>query len=270
MSYRPYIIKITGSAQAKEGKHYIQNLVAGSVSDGSITSKHELNYDSKKHAIIGDVIFDKRLRAVPYATYVSNGSVGIPEGAKPGTDFSVCPGFYPAFAYFKEYINELLSSLDVPIDERVKDLYYNGLYISAFSVLELFLSDLLMCGVFWKEEYYTRALIKLGVKERADQFVVEEKLRNAVYSKVFHRFDEVDEIFRSVFGFGFPDWTELDEKIEERHNIIHRFALSKQDRMVVCDASHEDVEKLIQIICRFVEKMKTLCGLSEREIEALG
>lgn len=269
MSFRPYIIEITGSAQATEGKHYVQNLVAGSASDGSIIIENELNYDPKKHTIIGNVVFDKKLRAVPYATYVANGSVGIPKGARPGTDFSICPGFYPAFAYFKEYINELRGCLDVTVDTRVKDLYYNGLYIATFSILELFLCDLLMCGVFWKEEYYLRALIKFGVKERPDQFVVEEKLRNAVYSKVFHRFEEIEDIFCSVFGFGFPNRQELDEKIESRHNIIHRFALSKQDRMIVRDASHESVKGLILTICQFVEEMKILCGLSESEREAL-
>lgn len=269
MSYRPYIIEISGSAQAKEGKHYVQNLVAGSVSDGSIISKNELNYDPKKHSVIGDVVFNKKLRAVPYATYVANGSVEIPKGAKPGTDFSICPGFYPAFAYFKEYINELRASLDVSVDGRVKDLFYNGLYISSFSVLELFLCDFLMCGVFYSEEYYSRALVKFGVQERTDQFVVEEKLRSAVYGKVFHRFGEIEEIFLSVFGFGFPDWKELEDKIGTRHDIIHRFALSKEDRMIVRDASHEDVKELILTIRRFVEEMKNLCRLSVSERAAL-
>ena len=48
-----------------------------------------------------------RPRAVPYALYVANGSVGIQEGAGPDVDLSCCPGFSPAFAYFYEYIEEV-------------------------------------------------------------------------------------------------------------------------------------------------------------------
>lgn len=259
MGFREYRIEITGNAHAKEGKHYAQNWAAGSVSDGEAVQMDRLGYDSKKHSITGNVVFDKHLRAVPYACYVANGSVDIDRTMDPNADFSCCSGFDPAFSYFNEYIADLRSSLDVPIDERVAELYYNGLYISAFGILELFLCDFLLCGVFWKEGYYLNALTKLGVKLRPDQFLVEEKIKNAIYNKVFHRFDEIQDIFDFVFGFGFPDWTELDKRIDRRHNIIHRFALSKENRMVVDYATREDVEDLIQTIEKFVEDMKVLC-----------
>ena len=260
MSFRGYRIDISGNAHAKEGKHYAQNWVAGSVSDGKAVQMDRLGYDSKKHNITGNVVFDKHLRAVPYANYVAYGSVDIDRTVDPNADFSCCPGFSPAFSYFYEYITDLRSGLDVPIDERVAELYYNGLYINAFGILELFLCDFLLCGVFWKEEYYLNALTKLNVKLRPDQFLVEEKIKNVVYSKVFHRFEEIQDIFDSVFGFGFPDWTELDKRIERRHNFIHRFALSKENRMVVDYATREDVEDLIQTIEMFVEDMKVLCA----------
>lgn len=260
MSFRPYIIQVSGSVVAKEGKHYTQNWVAYACSEGDI-EQTPFVYSEKKHSIIGDVFFDKKRRAVPYAHYVANGSVGIQDGAGPDVDLSCSPGFYPAFAYFKEYIEEIRKGLDILVEEKIRDLYLNGLYIEAFSVLELFLCDFLMCGVFLKETYYQNALCVLGVGENPDQYVVEEKIKNVVYRKVFHNFDVVEELFLNIFDFGFPDWKELKKRIYRRHNIVHRYALSNKDRMTVCDATSDDVKDLIETIVVFVEDMKMVCGM---------
>jgi hypothetical protein len=259
MSFRPYIIQVSGSVVAKEGKHYTQNWVACACSEGNIELTPFV-YSEKKHSIIGDVFFDKKRRAVPYALYVANGSVGIQEGAGPDVDLSCYPGFYPAFAYFYEYIEEVRMGVDVLVEERIRDMYLNGLYIGAFSVLELFLCDFLLCGVFFKEAYYQNALRMLGVGENPDQYVVEEKIKNVVYRKVFHNFEEVEELFQGIFDFGFPDWKEFKKRIYRRHNIVHRYALSNKDRMTVCDATSDDVRDLIETIGVFVEDMKACAG----------
>lgn len=259
MSFRPYFIQVSGSVVAKEGKHYTQNWVALACSEGNIEQTRFV-YSEKKHSIIGDVFFDKKRRAVPYALYVANGSVRIHEGAGPDVGLSCCPGFYPAFAYFNEYIEEIRNCLDIQLEERIRDLYLNGLYIEAFSVLELFLCDFLMCGVFFKETYYQNALSVLGVGENPDQYIVEEKIKNVVYHIVFHNFKDVEDLFRGIFDFGFPDWNELKERIYRRHNIVHRYALSNKDRMTVCDATSDDVRDLIETIIVFVEDMKRVCG----------
>ena len=260
MSFRPYIIRVSGSVVAKEGKHYTQNWVACACSEGNI-EQTPFVYSEKKHSIIGDVFFDKKRRAVPYALYVANGSVGIQENAGSDVDISCCPGFYPAFAYFNEYIGEIRNGLDIQVEEKIRDLYLNGLYVGAFSVLELFLCDFLMCGVFFKETYYQNALRVLGVGENPDQYVVEEKIKNVVYRKVFHNFEDVEKLFRDIFDFGFPDWKELNKRIYRRHNIVHRYSLSNKDRMTVCDATSDDVRDLIKTIGVFVEDMKGVCGV---------
>ena len=257
MSFRPYIIQVSGSVVAKEGKHYAQDWVACACSEGNI-EQTPFVYSEKKHSIIGDVFFDKKRRAVPYAHYVADGTVGIQEGAGPDVDLTCCPGFYPAFAYFNESIEEIRNCLDIQVKEQIRDLYLNGLYIGAFSVLELFLCDFLMCGVFFKETYYQNTLCVLGVGENPDQYVVEEKIKNVVYRKVFHNFEDVEKLFRGIFDFGFPDWKELNKRIYRRHNIVHRYALSNRDRMTVCDATYDDVRDLIETIEEFVEDMKSL------------
>ena len=106
------------------------------------------------------------------------------------------------------------------------------------------------------------------MKANADQYTIEKKIKDVIFHKVFHRFDDIKKIYNSIFGFGFPDFKNLNEKIHKRHNIVHRFALSNLDRMTVCNASYDDVESLIMTIVRFVEDMTDECGLSleEREI----
>ena len=265
MSYRPYIISVSGNVVAKEGKNYTQTWVAGACGNESSIGLNPGNYDEDRHAIIGDLILSKKKRAVPYAMYVANGSVGVDREACSGTDLRCSPGFYPAFAYFKEYITEIQNALKCPVCDEIKNLFYNGLYLSSFSVLELFLCDFLLCGVFSLKKYYERALAALDITGSVDQFEVEKRIKDKVYNTVFHRFDDVETLFINTFDFGFPDYQELKKRIYRRHNIVHRFSLSNWDRMTVCDASVGDVSSLVEVIIFFVEEMKNACGLSEEE-----
>ena len=226
-------------------------------------------YDENQHEVFGNLVLDKQKRAVPYAMYFSHGDVGIADEAKSGTDLCCSPGFFPAFAYFREYITEIEDSLKVHVCDEIKELYYNGLYISAFSVLELFLCDFLLCGVFTNDRCYAKALIILKIKDEADQYKIEKGIKDTVYKKVFHRFGEVEKIFKAIFDFDFPNYDELKKYIHKRHNIVHRYALSNQDRMTVCNASYEDVANLIKTIEGFVDEMINLCGLSLSEKEYL-
>lgn len=269
MSYRPYSINVSGSIIAIEGKNYTQSWVAGACRN-EVSINHDSGvYDEELHAITGDLILNRQKRAVPYAMYVARGSVGVDDEACPGTDLVCSPGFYPAFAYFKEYITEILFALGSPVRDEIKDLYYNGLYISAFGILELFLCDFLLCGVFSCEKYYERALVALDVTGAVDQLEVEKTIKDKVYNTVFHRFDDIKTLFTRTFDFGFPDYQELKKRIYRRHNIVHRFSLSNWDRMTVCDASVGDVSSLVEVIILFVEEMKFVCGLSEEEKSCL-
>ena len=271
MSYHPYIIEVSGNIIAKEGKNYTQGWTASSKADINLTNAltYPSVYDENKHMILGNLVLDKKTRAVPYATFFARGDVGITDETKFGTDLYCSPGFFPAFAYFKEYIKEIEDCLKIVVGDEIKELYYNGLYISAFSVLELFLCDFLLCGVFANDRYYTKALIKLKIKDDSDQYKVEKAIKDTVNRRVYHRFRDVEKLFIAIFDFGFPNYDELKKQIYRRHNIVHRYALSNRDRMTVCAASHEDVAKLIESIVGFVDDMMNLCGLCLSEKEYL-
>lgn len=51
MSFRPYIIQVSGSVVAKEGKHYTQNWVACACSEGNI-EQTSFVYSEKKRLLI--------------------------------------------------------------------------------------------------------------------------------------------------------------------------------------------------------------------------
>ncbi len=268
MSYRPYLITVSGNILAKEGKNYAQNWVARTCWNPNAHFSRGV-YDEHRHSIAGELIFDKSMRAAPYAIYVANGAVGIAADAVEGTDLSCAPGYYPAFAYFNEYIKEIRDVLQDPVSERVSVPFYNGLYCSAFSVLELFLCDFLLCGVFGKDVCFRRALETLGISDNTDQFDIEKRTKDIIYHKVFHRFSEIKKLYKSILGFPFPDSTELEVFLHKRHNIVHRFALSSIDRMRVCNASYVDVMALIETICKFVDGLKGVCGLTDEEMRCL-
>lgn len=262
MSYRPYLIEVSGSIIAKEGKNYTQGWVAHSDVKSVIDDTIKPIYNLKLHSFSGNLFLDKNTRAVPYAHYVAKEDVIVEENVNSDVDLSCSSGFFPAFAYFGEYIKDIRTALDNPLDEGIDYLYYNGLYVSAFSILELFLCDFLMCGVFSSESYFMNALTSLNIADTADRYDIENKIKNVIFKKVFHKFNDIKCIFNSVFGFGFPDYTLLNQKIHRRHNIVHRFSLSNYDRMTVCNASYDEVLDLIRVITIFVEEMKGLCNLN--------
>ena len=258
MSYRPYIIEVKGDVIAKEGCHYAQDWVAMTASEYcNQMGAYEYAYDESTHSVIGDLYLTLKMRAAPYAIYCAAKDVAVAADNQ-YADVAAAPGFLPAFLYFDEYINQIKCDLDIQVPDRIRALYYNGLYVSVFSVLELFLNDVLLCGIFSNESYYYNAMSEFGFSEPVDQFEIENKIKEKITKIVFHRFDKVSKIYKSILGFKLPNTKELKNKIHRRNNIVHRYALTNIDRMQVCDASYDDIINLIDIVVQFVEQLKSL------------
>lgn len=261
MSFRPYIIEVKGDVVAKEGCHYAQDWVAMSASEFcDKIGLYEYVYDKDSHSVNGDLILSLKLRAAPYAIYCAAKNVSVVSDNR-NADVAAAPGFLPAFLYFDEYINQIKCDLDIQVPDRIRALYYNGLYVSVFSVLELFLNDVLLCGIFSNESYYYNAISVFGFSEPVDQFEIENKIREKITKIVFHRFDKVSKIYKSILGFKLPNTKELKNMIHRRNNIVHRYAITNIDRMRVCDASCDDITHLIDVVVKFVEQMKSLVNI---------
>jgi hypothetical protein len=261
MSFRPYIIEVKGDVVAKEGCHYAQDWVAMSASEFcDKIGLYEYVYDKDSHSVNGDLILSLKLRAAPYAIYCAAKNVSVVSDNR-NADVAAAPGFLPAFLYFDEYIAQIRHDLEILVPDEIRALYYNGLYVSVFSILELFLNDLLLCGIFSNELYYNNAIRKYNLSESDDQFEIENRIREEIMRIVFHQFDKVRKIYESILGIEFPDTKELDNMIHRRNNIVHRYAITNIDRMRVCDASCDDITHLIDVVVKFVEQMKSLVNI---------
>ena len=258
MSYRPYIIEVKGDVVAKEGCHYAQDWVAMTASEYcDQMGAYEYTYDKDSHSVTGDLYLTLKRRAAPYAVYCAAKNVAVSADNR-YADVAAAPGFLPAFSYFKEYMAQIKHHLDIQVPDEIRASYYNGLYVSVFSILELFLNDFLLCGIFSNEVFYNNAICKIGLSESVDQFEIENKIRETITKIVFHQFDKVRKVYKSILGLELPNSKELENKIHRRNNIVHRYALTNIDRMQVCDASYDDIMSLIDIAVQFVEQLKSL------------
>lgn len=262
---RNYIIEVTGDVIAKEGVHYAQSWTAGgstSWSDEHNDERAKYQYEKRTHSVNSNLILDMTRRAVPYASYVSYGETILEGNNSPKTDLICCPGYYPAVSYFKEYISLIEKELSIDVPPSVRDTYYRGLFVDTFSVIELFLSDYILCGIFSDEECFSNALknIELNLENNPSPIDIENKIRNYLTDTVvFHRFDKVSKLYNQILGCSLPDTSKLQGFTYKRDNFVHRYNLSNQDRMTVCKATQDDVRALMNECVEFVSNMYVEC-----------
>lgn len=261
MSFSPYIIEVKGDVIVKEGCHYAQDWVAMTASEYcNHMGAYEYNYDENTHSVKGNLYLTLKMRAAPYATYCAAKNISVTADNR-NVDVAAAPGFLPAFLYFNEYIAQIKDDLNIQVPDVIRAIYYNSLYVNVFSILELFLNDILLCGIFSNESYYDNAISKLNFSESVNQFEIENKIKEEITKIVFHQFEKVSKIYESILGFKLPDTKELKNKIHRRNNIVHRYAITNIDRMRVCDASYDDIISLIDIVVQFVKQIKVLVRL---------
>lgn len=246
-----YVIEVKGSIISEEGNQYAQGWAAGSVGGANKTIWEKERYDDVTHSFNSDLRLNRKCRAVPYAYYVAYGDAGIRESSSVYADLSCCEGYSPAFLYLEEYLKEIEGVFSEDIPASVKEVCYNGLYVSTFSVLELFLCDFLLCGIFSDGGNYKRAVSHFCEKDTMTAIEIENRIKKTITRLVFHRFDKIRDLYWEVLIISFPDTENLNRLIYKRHNIVHRYALSNIDRMTVCDACEEDIICLIQEIKAF-------------------
>lgn len=252
-----YTITVKGRIIVKEGLHYAQGWGAkgiASLDNGdncfeSIESK-PIAYDVISHSIDSDLIIDKESRLTPYATYCAEGGLAVASGKLcPNVDVSCTPGYYPAIRYYHQNIGEIRRSLCTEVPVRVEDAFLRGLYISVFSVFELFLCDYLLCGIFNVEGCYERAVVRFNKGKADDPDRTERKIMKSVNKEVFHRFDDVKDIFEEVLNKVLPiSNEEFKIELDKRNDLVHRFVFAKENHMNIVSVTREEVEVLI---CKF-------------------
>lgn len=251
-----YLIKVKGNILANDKLHFAQGWACYGKSE---PTHDDSNYyfDEKNHNIESDLILNETRRAVPYAVYLSEKGISIESTG----DISCCPGYQPALEYYKENIAKTLNFLNIEYDNEITQTIYKSLFIDVFSILELLLSDLILCLIYSNEIIFNNAkdyFINKPTNKKNNNNVemIEQKVHNFFFKNVvYHKFDEVKKIYKKLIGIEIPNFSKLKICLYKRNNIVHRYSFSNIDRMGVTIISKDDVKKLIEFSDNFVNEL---------------
>lgn len=251
-----YIIEVKGEIIANELTHYAQNWVCGACTlDQSTIDNYQ--YDRDSHSVHGNLILNSLKRAVPYAIYYTNKGIA----ATSSGDISASPGYIAAEQYYKNniaFIQEQLCMAYTVCDKLLQTLY-KGLFMDIFSILELFLSDVLLCMIYSNETIYKNALNYYKLNKCNNHLMVydlEKKMHNFFFTEIiYHRFNTVNKLFLKIANINIPNYRKLEKYLHKRNNIVHRYSLSNIDRMRVTVITEKDVNDLIVVSNEFVKQL---------------
>lgn len=264
MSQHSYTITVKGNIKVKDGYHYAQGWAAGGIASlatdddpcyEQIESK-SFAYNDISHCIDGDLILDHNIRLTPYAIYSAEGGVAACSGpfGMMG-DVNACSGFYPAVHYYNVNMGDIKRLLEVKVDERVGDVLYRGMYIQAFSVLELFLCDYLLCGIFNIDGCFEKAIKRFNLNRMSNQDKIETKIIEKLNEQVYHRFKAINELYEEILDKKLPDTGQLSKMCKLRHDLVHRYVFTKKNHMNIISVTKRDICKLITECDKFVSRL---------------
>lgn len=249
---KSYIIEVKGEVIANAKTHYAQNWVCCDMS--SSIRNDSYSYDPKTHTVNSNLVLNENRRAVPYAIYFAKNGIA----ANSTGDISGYPGYGAAWEYYKENIAEISNLLKYDVPKEIKQTFYNGLYADVFSILELFLSDFILCMIYSNETVYENAIRYYETSQKSINEVsdIERKVHDFFFKGVvYHRFKKVERMFVEIINIKSPDYMNLERLLRKRHNIVHRFYFSSIDRMELVNITLEDITNLIEEANTFVGKL---------------
>ncbi|GAY28142.1 hypothetical protein [Prevotella sp. MGM1] len=247
-----YIIEVKGEIVANAKVHYAQGWTCCDM--GSSITNDSYSYDRKTHTVISNLVLNENRRAVPYAIYFTEKGIAIDSTG----NISCYPGYGAAWEYYKENIAKILNLLKCEAPKEIEQTFYNGLYTDVFCILELFLSDFILCMIYSNEKVYENAVtyyktLRKFTKEVSD---IERQVHNFFFKGVvYHRFDKVEDMFMKIISIEIPDYKKLRVCLDKRNNIVHRFYFSNIDRMELVNITLEDITNLIKEANTFVGKL---------------
>lgn len=256
-----YMIYVKGEILANDLTHYAQGWACGGVCSNECPIDN-YDYNESTHSVNGNLILNATKRAVPYAIYYTDKDIAV---ASTG-NIVAWHGYGAALGYYKENIAIVQRQLNNSLicNELIPPLY-KGLFTDVFSILELFLSDIMLCVIYSDENAFNKAVsyykleklknIKISVTE------IEKRMHKFFFDEVvYHKFKVVNKLFEKIIGIKLPQYNSLDKFLHKRNNIVHRYSLSNIDRMQETVILKKDIEELIKASNQFtdqiVEKIK--------------
>lgn len=254
-----YYKHISGNIIANKKLHYAQDWVC---------------YAAAEFETRNDLILNDAHRAIPYATYVADGDIALYDLVDiPLTspmqmindiecDLVSAPKHHAAYLYFKENIEIIKKQVSdsVNIPENLEQPLYRGLFTDVFSILELFLSDVILCLIYnCDDKYYEKAIDFFKKEKKIENTVndIEGKVHKFFYDEiVYHRFEKVKDIFKEIFDIDIPDYEKKIKKyLHKRNNIVHRYSYSNKDREHLITLSKQDILDWISVVETFVGEL---------------
>ena len=156
-----FLITVNGEIIANDKMHYAQNWACKSIG-GEINNDY-FDYDRPTKTLKNDLILKSDIRAVPYAVYLTEKGIRLENNGN--GDIYCVPGAMAAERCYKSNISEIETSLNVEVPKEIEIYFYNGLLTGIFSILELFLTDVILCLIFTNQEVYERAIQEINDDE---------------------------------------------------------------------------------------------------------
>ncbi|WP_010417807.1 hypothetical protein [Anaerophaga thermohalophila] len=119
------------------------------------------------------------------------------------------------------------------------------IYLSVFSNYELFMMEILIIC-------YSRfpKVKKMYNSRKRFNGLTEEKVIEKLRSYPYNNFEEVENLFSTLLGIKIPDYKYLKNAYEKRHDIAHRYNISKDGGII--DISKEQLEDHVRNTNKFV------------------
>lgn len=250
-----FVITVKGEIIANDKNHYAQEWACRTMSP--TIKDNTYNYDPRKRIVRNNLILNKKIRAVPYAAYFSENEISVQSTG----EIIMAPGAMAAELYYKDNISEIEDLFNFKIPSEIEVFFYNGLLTGIFSVLELFLSDVLLCLIFTNSDVYDRALAYMKDQDRKNgkktNYMDQDLTIQQYFTKgiVYHQFDKVKIIFKRILQIALPDPKNIQYYLHKRNNITHRFAFSNLDRMEMTVINVEILNEFILCCNEFVENI---------------
>ena len=250
-----FIIEVTGNVLFEDGIQIVQDIVCGGSAHDNPIFKCDYVYDPDVRLVEGDIIFDKKHRAIPYAAYLVHGHVAS------SSNSNKIPGVNN---YFEESIYDIKKLLEKSVDADIRCVLYKQLYLDVFSAIELYLSEYVLMRIYTNDSCYQRATDYWKTKSKIKNCgtlspsEIERRTNNFIFKMVYHQFDKIDDLYYNVLGVRLPDYSRLKNALYKRHDIIHRGSISGYDRMTVVEIRKEDVITLIEVVERFYKELNDL------------
>ena len=226
----------------------------------SCNNQSDFDYDKDTRVVRSNLHLSETLRSVPYAIYVSKNGIFAES-----PDICACgDGMTGAFLYFNETIQSINNELNKPFEEISTHLC-NGLYVEISSALELYLCDTLLSCMYYREEIFEKAKAeyrrfmnsqqeKQGKK--AKRVIINDlNVHNYYFNLVYHRLKDTAPLYQNIIGIELPNYNHIEKYFRRRNNIVHRVAISNENRMEVTNATASIVKRYLTDVSVFVDEI---------------